>query len=395
MAERVVIHVGAPKTGTSFVQDRLFRNPQALAAQGVLYPGDRPDAHFLAALDLMGLKWGGLEAEAVGYWRRLVDQVNAHQGTAIISHEIFGIATAEQVATALAEFGGAEIHVVASARDLARQIPAEWQENVKHRRELPYATFLQRIQDPARDSVVGWWFWGVQHIPEVLGRWAADVAPERVHLVTVPPSGSAPETLWQRFVTALGISDEGFDLEAERANPSLGVPESDLVRRLNVLLKPVLPNHHYRPLVREVLVHQNLSRRRDSARLSLPPEAYDWVGGLAEEWISELAGRGYDVIGDLAELRPAPPADFVDPDHSDPGQVAEAGLAGLAAMVVEAARLRDQHTELEARIADLEGAIARIEAAPDYRVKKKLVELAHTNPLTKSGLAAYRKAFRR
>ena len=33
---------------------------------------------------------------------------------------------------------GAEVHIVYSARDLVRQIPAEWQENVKHRRAKPY-----------------------------------------------------------------------------------------------------------------------------------------------------------------------------------------------------------------------------------------------------------------
>ena len=41
-----------------------------------------------------------------------------------------------------------EIHVVLSARDLVRQIPAEWQENVKHRRTKTYADFLADLRDP-------------------------------------------------------------------------------------------------------------------------------------------------------------------------------------------------------------------------------------------------------
>ena len=77
-----------------------------------------------------------------------------------------------------------EVHVVLSIRDLVRQIPAEWQENVKHRRELPYARFLAQLRDPARDSAIGSWFWGVQEVPDILDRWAAELPPERSALPT-------------------------------------------------------------------------------------------------------------------------------------------------------------------------------------------------------------------
>ena len=72
MSKRVLLHVGTPKTGTSYLQDVLFRNRRAAPAEhGILYPADRFDAHFLAALDLMRLPWGGLEIEAIGAWDRL------------------------------------------------------------------------------------------------------------------------------------------------------------------------------------------------------------------------------------------------------------------------------------------------------------------------------------
>ena len=80
MTRRVLLHVGAPKTGTSFVQDILFTNRAALRERGILYAADRHDAHFLAALDLMELPWGGLEREAVGAWDRLATEVRAWPG---------------------------------------------------------------------------------------------------------------------------------------------------------------------------------------------------------------------------------------------------------------------------------------------------------------------------
>jgi hypothetical protein len=86
MARTVIVHVGAPKTGTSFVQDLLFNSRERLAERGICYPAERFDAHFLAALDLMQLTWGGLEREAVGAWDRLAAEVRACPGTAIVSH---------------------------------------------------------------------------------------------------------------------------------------------------------------------------------------------------------------------------------------------------------------------------------------------------------------------
>ena len=94
MSQKVLLHVGTPKTGTSYLQDVLFRNRETLAAAGITYPATRFDSHFLAALDLMKLPWGGLQAEAIGAWDELAAQVREAPGTSIISHEILATASA-------------------------------------------------------------------------------------------------------------------------------------------------------------------------------------------------------------------------------------------------------------------------------------------------------------
>ena len=96
MTRKVHLHVGTPKTGTSYLQHVLYHNRRLLHRNGIDYPADRFDAHFLAALDLMRLPWGGLEAEAVGAWDRLAEQVRHHHGTAIVSHEILATASRAQ-----------------------------------------------------------------------------------------------------------------------------------------------------------------------------------------------------------------------------------------------------------------------------------------------------------
>jgi len=383
--------VGAPKTGTSFVQDILFTHRDALSERGILYAAQRHDAHFLAALDLMELPWGGLEREAGGAWERLAAEVRNWPGTSIISHEILGTASRVQVARALESLGpDAEIHIVFSARDLVRQIPAEWQENVKHRRTKDYARFLENLRDEQRDAEVAQWFWGVQEVPDVLDRWAESIPRERVHLVTVPPPGSSSTLLWQRFAGLFGIDPDEFTPTA-RANTSLGVPESAMIRRLNERLNDVLPNHHYRRFVREMLVHKHLSQRADSPRLALPDDAHRWASDLGRSWVSELALRGYDVVGDLDDLVPGDPKPFVDPDTCDEHPVAEAAIDALAMMTNESARLRDAEIELHGVIEDLMGQLDRFHATRTYKAKERLVAMSRTNPLARAGLALYRR----
>jgi hypothetical protein len=391
VSRRVLLHVGAPKTGTSFVQDILFTRRDDLRARGILYAADRHDAHFLAALDLMELPWGGLEREATGAWDQLAAEVREWSGTSIISHEILGTASRVQVARALASLGDAtEIHIVLSARDLVRQIPAEWQENVKHRRTKEYGSFLDALRDDQRTAEVAQWFWGVQEVPDVLDRWAESIPRDRVHLVTVPPPGSSPTLLWERFAELFGIDPTEF-APTSRANASLGVPESAMVRRLNLRVNDVLPNHHYRRFVREILVHNNLSGRPGSPRLSLPEEAYRWANDLGRSWVSELALRGYDVVGDLDDLVPGPPQPFTDPDRPDERMVADAAIDALAIMTGEAARLRDVEIELHGVIEDLMGQLDRFHGTRTYKAKERAVAMSRTNPLARAALQVYRR----
>lgn len=392
MAKRVLLHVGTPKTGTSAFQHALFTHREHLAAQGVLYPADRFDEHFLAALDLMQLQWGGLEREAAGAWELLAEKVRDWPETAMISHEILGRASRLQVERALASFGDADVHVVLSARDLARQLPAEWQENIKHRRTLTYAEFLAAVSDERRSAEVAQWFWSVQEIPDVLARWGEALPPDQVHVVTVPPLGEPRDVLGRRFAEAFGIDVGMLDTTRDRANASLGVAESALVRELNERLDLVLPNHHYRQFVREGLVHETLGTHRESSRLTLPPEVHAWALERSRQWIGELDRRGYAVVGELDDLLPdvtAPP--FIDPDDADPELVARAGLRALAASVQESARLRDVEIHLHADIADLMRQLDEAHSTRAYRAKERLVGAADTHPVARAGLWLYRR----
>jgi hypothetical protein len=339
MADVVFLHVGAPKTGTTYLQDRLHANRVSLAAHGVSYPVGPHEDMFPAALELIGRSWGGLGDEVRGEWDALVARVRKAPGTVVVSHEVLAGATRPQVDRALHDLADAELHVVYSARDLGRQVPAEWQESVKHRKQRSFRRYVRQVRQADRKDPT-LWFWRVQGLPDVLDRWGSALPPERVHLVTVPQPGAPRDELWRRYCTAFGIDPAWAPEDSASRNPSLGIEEVALVRALNKRLRKVgLDSVHYRSLVRHVVVHETLARRPNKRRVTLPPKAHGWAAEVAEEWIGWAEQRGIDVVGDLADLRPAPPEaePWADPDRPRPRRTADAALDALVAVLLEAA----------------------------------------------------------
>ena len=47
----------------------------------------------------------------------------------------------------MSDLSFAEVHVVYTARDVARQVAAEWQEQLKHQRKVTFRTFLEQLRE--------------------------------------------------------------------------------------------------------------------------------------------------------------------------------------------------------------------------------------------------------
>jgi hypothetical protein len=231
----------------------------------------------------------------------------------------------------------------------------------------------------------------VQELPDVVARWRHDLPADRVHLVTVPPPGSPRELLWQRFTAAFGLEGIALDLGTDRANVSLGVPETYLIRQVNLRANDEIEPADYRELVRELLAHRTLSRRK-SPRLALPPHDYGWVAKLTDAWVGELRAEGYDVIGSLDELTGEPPAAYSDPDTPDLAQVVDAAAESIVALVADVSRWRANEVRLREEIDELHHRLARARMNPLYRVKEKLYQRLTQGRLGQRLLAAYYRA---
>jgi hypothetical protein len=374
---RVFLHIGEPKTGTTFLQQVMWSNRAELAARGVVLPGHHPQDHYRASQDLRGItKLASDPAGSwTGEWEILASQARRAK-TAVISHELFSAAADAQAGRAVASLQPAEVHVVLTVRDMGSLLPAEWQETVKHRNARQWQDWLGDVID--RESVDAdrrqWWFWKVHDTLAIAGIWSRYVPADRVHVIIMPPPGASRTLLWERFASLLGVDPASVDTSLARPNVSLGLPEIEFLRRLNLALPAEIPDWFYMWNVKEAVAHQFGPGPR-GGRLALPPERAAWAAEQAELLIAGLASSKYDVVGDPGELRPRPAAEpAVDPHAQPPELVLDAAVQAAATLV--ASQYRRAHPAAKAQPA--RGLAGRLEsvAASSPQLKRAVRELS-------------------
>jgi len=333
MAERVVLHVGAMKSGTSYLQSLLYADRDGLARQGVLVPGETWNDQVVAVRQVLS------RPKDAPRWAGLLGEISGHPGPAVVSMEFLGPSRSEVAARVVESFGATPVGVVVTARDLNRTIASMWQETVQNGRSWSWDEYVDdvRAKRPGRGDGVadrataGGTFWRQQHVARMCRDWSSVVGRERCSLVTLPPPGTAQSELADRFGAAAGISFTTTTVPA-RSNASLGLASTLALRRLNELLDerglrfPAGQRLRKRRLAKEILA----SRRRDEPALGLP--VTEWVAQQTTDTRAVLLEDGVTVVGDLADLDPVE-VPGVHPAQLPDAQVAEAAVFGLAGLL--------------------------------------------------------------
>lgn len=403
--QRVFLHVGAPKTGTTFLQAVLFHHRDRLRELGVLYPAVHYDDHFFAAVDLQDLDFNSeRRPEAAGRWEQVAAQVRAWPGTSVISHDVLAGATTQQAVHAITSLAPATVHVVCTARDLAQALPSNWQEDVKHGLSASFDSWYASIM---RHDDSEWQFrrfWRVQDLPDVLSRWGWTLPPERVHVVTVPRPGAPPDLLWRRFAGVVGLQADELDVDVvQHRNPGLGVAEVELIRRVNAAHARAMPPSRYERDVKGVLAHEVLAASTSTPRPRLPDRLLGEVGDLARHWSRSLDEAGYDIVGDLAELTPAEESPGTGCNDVHPDDLSAVAATAVFELLIRVADCRTESGRLSGEIDRLSSELAHAHAVidehrglpPGERVKRTVVEVGRSSRPVGAALGIYRRLRRR
>lgn len=427
---RAFLHLGAPKTGTTFLQRVLWTNREALAEQGVDVPGANRGEHYRAAYDLRAVPAAPADPkrpmpELAGAWDRLAAAVReSPRPVAAISDERLAAATPEEADRAVTSLAPAEVHIVYTAREFVGLLPAAWQEFIKNGFSLGFEEWLGDVFDEGREGAAGAWFWRVQDAADVLRRWETAVPPERIHVVPMPPPPAPTDLLWARFAALLGIDPGHVDTESASVNSSLSWEQTELLRRVNAALPPDFPEWHYFGVVRDVFGRDVLQARAHRRMRPVVPtgraaEARAW----AEHLIAELDRAGYDVAGAVGELRP--PAEATERvagvEPEEPGEAAAApddgtrvpetadvlaaSVDGIAGLLGHIGAMRDRRRQTDQRLARLQRELATARTERDNALaradgrrqrsagqigKEALVDLAGRNRAVGLAYRSYR-----
>lgn len=362
VARRVFLHIGAPKTGTTYLQGVLDVNRDVLARQGVLYATGRTSRDRVWATEVLR----GIDLsrhprrQAAGAWDRIVEQVKGWEGTAVVSHEFFGACSAEQAKRALQDLEPCEVHLVFTARDYVSLASAVWQERLKYGHATRFADF--RLDTAGTTPM---WSWQTQDLLAILARWQHHLPPSQIHVVTVPRGGK-PDALWERFASVIGVDPSVTSREIRSANTSLGLVEAELLRRVDERAHGVVlsgPREHAR-WIRDLLANTVLSQG-SGERFSVSGPYAQELADRSHEVVAGIADAGYDVVGTLDDLLPPDPLPVTrSPDDASTEELLDAAISAIVGLIAEAKGTGLRHQE---QVELLRARSSRGERGPSLR----------------------------
>lgn len=335
----VVLHVGTMKSGTTYLQARLEQNRDRLAADGVLFPGPTWKSQLLAAGSAVTRARRSKNLRnGAGLWGQMRTELLGWTGPkALLSVEHLSRASETQARAIVAALEPSEVRVVLTVRDLGRVVPSAWQQTLKAGDHATFDAFLEAIvampttaqasdgEAEEGSALTARTFWKMQDAARHARRWGGAVGVENLVIVTVPPAGSAPELLWERFCRAVDLDAHRYPTDDAHLllNPSLGVAAAEVVRRINERL-----HHHgvglrqpeHRNLVRFAMANSTLAGMSGDEPVRVPGAYEEWLRSRAQRMVDEIRATGVCVVGDLADLVP----------DRGPRELAEPGPTGVA-----------------------------------------------------------------
>lgn len=369
MTERLYLHIGTPKSGTSYLQSVLRDNQQAFRGLGLLFPFDKLRSYYaLYECAVHGFDGPDSREWAVERYDRFAARVSAWDGDTIASHEALVRLSPEQAALLRdrLEQLDVDLQVVLTVRDLARQIPSSWQQEIKVGSTGSFADYLASIRTDRSTQ-----FWREQDVGRILDTWTSVVGADRITVVTIPPPKSPPDLLWHRFAAAIEFDPARIRLtEEHRSNRSMGAVDAEIFRRLNEVAArreagqdDYLEHHRKR---RAALGRRISSNVGDREAPSYSDDLHAWVQEESSAVVAAVKGAGCRIVGDVADLEPGEhPPPGTDPDVITDEQIARRVPEILEDVFID---YESQLTALRVELAQTKAASRKMKERADEQV---------------------------
>ncbi len=241
---RVIIHIGATKTGSSALQHYLHKNSSRLAQDGVCYPdvGVASGAqHLIAAAlhpsafrlhsnelpDPLGVRQARF-AEMMQQALATARASNAH--TLVLSSEyLWGVFSEPFYAAWMTNLQGCDVSIYAVLRRPDQWLQSSYLQALKFGQDLDFGPWFDTIQAPAR---------GADHAA-VLKGWQAGTGGGKIHLRSYEDL-LARDAVFSDFLELVGVAAADVPVRAAgQVNPS---PSEDAMKLMLEINQSNLPD---------------------------------------------------------------------------------------------------------------------------------------------------------
>ena len=306
--EKLIIHIGGPKTGTTAIQTALAENRDVLRKNGILYSGAEINQQY-AMYPLN--KIAGFESfvsSDPGHWQQIVDEVKNWQGGAVISGEALFLAPPEIVAEIIGSFNKSSVEILITARSAYEIVVSHWQESVKAGDTISLHQFAKEVAlGPDQATLKSLTYWAIAFCADPIRSWGSMTGIENV-IVQVVDTSKSDETL-RCFEQIVGIPDGLLGLSLSNpVNRSLTFSETEIIRACNeILLCGAASNHHYSTVDYNLVLQILLKKPRlDDLRTELPVSYYESIAPFVNAEVERILHSGARIVGDSSLLTRMP-----------------------------------------------------------------------------------------
>lgn len=363
-----LLHIGPPKTGTTYIQGAFHANRRAVAEQGVLYAGPtrQPTSAVQAVLGTANPGTG--EVPPMRRWHGLVNEVRrAKQARVVISSEFLADAAPDAIRTIIRDLDPDRVHVLVTLRPLARIIPSQWQQFIQSGGRKPFDEWLDAIfNDPSKVTPT---FWRRHRHDALVARWADVVGPERVTVVALDDEDHGMVT--RVFEDLVGLRPGTLVPDEDLSNRSMTMPEIEVVRAFN---QRYFAEGLSRPLHTQVMRFGAASymKARPAATGEPRVEAPHWAlvraGELAREMVDAIAESGVRIIGDPRSLTVVPTTRAGDGPRPPSAVAPDTAATAVMGVLVASGLARGSTSVPNTRAARVTGEPLALVRVPTYQL---------------------------